>query len=287
MKPLAECAQCILKWTYERTAPAASEQQRHELMRTLLDVLYREFMPEWNLGQIANRTLEAVNKYIWASAAFYDGIKKKNNQAAEALLPSAGEFIQKGKTNQERFERACYLASAGNVSPISAPSGAFEFSDAENIIAGKGPLPSIIGDVYGTARGRNRVLFLTDNAGEIGFDSLLIKELKAMGSQITLVVKEDPFFEDANVGDAVDFGLDMLADHILATRGVFLPGLSTSALDEAYRQSDLVIAKGTFNFEALGDEPTGKPTIYMLKVKCDPLSKKNEVAKGRFIVKLE
>ena len=271
MKPLAECAQCILKWTYERTAPSASEQQRYELMRTLLGVLHREFMPEWNLGLIANRALEAVSEYIWASAAFYDGIKKKNNQAAEALLPSAGEFIQKGITDRERFEKACCLAAVGNVSPISAPSGAFEFSDAENIIAGRGPLPIINGDVYGMARGRNRVLFLTDNAGEIGFDSLLMKELKAMGSKITLVVKENPFFEDATKQDAVDFELDKLADHILTTRGVFLPGLSTSALNEAYRQSDLVIAKGTFNFEALSDEPTGKPTIYMLKIKCDPL----------------
>jgi damage-control phosphatase, subfamily I len=287
MKPLAECAQCILKWTYERTAPAASEQQRFELIRTLLGVLSREFMPEGNLGQIANRTLEAVNEYIWDSAAFYDGIKKKNNQAAAALLPPAGKFIQKGKTDRERFERACCLASAGNVSPIGAPSGAFEFTEVENIFAGRDPFPIMIGDIYGTARGRNRVLFLTDNAGEIGFDSLLIKELKAMGSQITLVIKENPFFEDATEHDAVDFELDKLADRILTTRGVFLPGPSTSALNEAYRQSDLVIAKGTFNFEALSDELTGKPTIYMLKIKCDPLSKKNDVAKGHFIVKLE
>ena len=287
MKPYAECAQCILKWTYERTAASASDKQRYELMRALLGVLYREFMPEWNLGLIANRTLEAVSEYISASAAFDNEIKKKNNQAAAALLPAAREFIRKGKTDRERFERACCLASAGNVSPIGAPSGAFEFTGVESIIAGRDPLPIIIGDIYGTTRERNRVLFLTDNAGEIGFDSLLIKELKVMGSTVTLVVKEDPFFEDATVHDAVDFRLDKLADHMLTTRGVFLPGMSTSALDEAYRQCDLVIAKGTFNFEALSGEPTGKPTIYMLKIKCDPLSKKNNDAQGRFVVKLE
>lgn len=287
MKPLPECAQCILKWTYERTAPSASEGQRYELLRALLGVSCREFQPERNLGLIANRTLDVVSEYISASAAFYDEIKKKNNQAAEALLPAAREFIRKGKTDRERFERACCLASAGNVSPIGAPSGAFEFTEVETIIAGRGPLPILIGGVYGAARGRKRVLFLTDNAGEIGFDSLLIEELKAMGSQITLVVKEEPFFEDATMGDAVDFGLDKPADRILTTRGVFLPGMSTSALDEAYRQSDLVIAKGTFNFEALSDEPTGKPTIYMLKLKCDPLSEKNNLAKGIFVVRLE
>jgi len=67
--------------------------------------------------------------------------------------------------------------------PIAAPSGVLEFSDAENLIAGKVPLPTVMGDVYGAVRDKGRFLFLFDNAGEIGFDSFLIEQLKAMGSQ--------------------------------------------------------------------------------------------------------
>jgi len=62
-------------------------------------------------------------------------------------------------------------------------SGVLEFSDAENLIAGKVPLPTVMGDVYGAVRDKGRFLFLFDNAGEIGFDSFLIEQLKAMGSQ--------------------------------------------------------------------------------------------------------
>jgi uncharacterized protein with ATP-grasp and redox domains len=40
---------------------------------------------------------------------------------------------------------------------------------------------------------------MADNAGEIGFDSLLIAKLKEMGPKVTLIVKEDPFFEDATM----------------------------------------------------------------------------------------
>ena len=65
-----------------------------------------------------------------------------------------------------------------------------------------------MGDVYEAARDKKRVLFLCDNAGEIGFDSLLIEQLKAMGADVTLVVKEEPFFEDATFRDAASFGLD-------------------------------------------------------------------------------
>jgi uncharacterized protein with ATP-grasp and redox domains len=287
MKPLVECAPCILKWTYERTASSASDEQRYSLMRTILGVLSREFTPSGNLGLICNRSLDAVSEFIVASTALYNEIKAKTNQAVEELLPAAQEFIKKGKTPQERLRRACCLASAGNVSPIGAPSGAFKFPEAENIMTGRDPLPVVVGDVYGAARKAAHILFLPDNAGEIGFDSLLIEELKAMGLRVTLVVKEDPFFEDATLRDAAHFGLDKLADAILTTRGVFLPAEATSTLDNAYRQSDLVIAKGVFNFEALNGEVLGKPIIYMLKMKCGPISKKNNVDIGNFIVKLE
>ena len=287
MKPLGECAQCILKWTYERTASSATEEQRFTLMRTILSVLSQEFIQSGNVGLICKRALDAVSDSILASAVDYNGIKVESNQAAEALLPAAIEFIKKGKTPRERFNRACCLASAGNVSPISAPSGALEFSEMESIIKGKDPMPLLIGDVYGAARDSDHVLFLTDNAGEIGFDSLLIRELKAMGSKVTLVVKEDPFFEDATKSDASYFGLDRVVEDILTAKVVFIPDESPSELNDAYRQSDLLIAKGVFNFEALNSEVTGKPTIYMLKMKCHPLAETNDVDLGSFIVKLE
>ena len=287
MKPLVECAQCILKWTYERAASSANEKQRYELMMAILGVLSREFTPSGNIGFICNRCLDAVSEFILASSPHYNELKVKTNQTVEKLLPAAREFIKKGKRPQDRFERACCLATVGNVSPIGAPSGAFEFPEAENIMTDTGPLPVVIGDVYRAARDATRVLFLPDNAGEIGFDSLLIEELKEMGLIVTLVVKEDPFFEDATIRDAAHFGLDKLAEDILTTRGVFLPGEGMSSLYDAYGESDLVIAKGVFNFEALNDEVSGKPTIYMLKMKCGPISKKNNVDIGNFIVKLE
>lgn len=287
MKPLVECAQCILKWTYERAASSANEKQRYELMMAILGVLSREFTPSGNIGFICNRCLDAVSEFILASSPHYNELKVKTNQTVEKLLPAAREFIKKGERPQDRFERACCLATVGNVSPIGAPSGAFEFPEAENIMTDTGPLPVVIGDVYRAARDATRVLFLPDNAGEIGFDSLLIEELKEMGLIVTLVVKEDPFFEDATIRDAAHFGLDKMAEDILTTRGVFLPGEGMSSLYDAYGESDLVIAKGVFNFEALNDEVSGKPTIYMLKMKCGPISEKNNVDIGNFIVKLE
>ncbi|UCH00466.1 MAG: DUF89 family protein [Deltaproteobacteria bacterium] len=287
MKPLVECAPCIVKWIYERTAPSASEEQRYLLMRTILGVLSHEFNASGNVGLICKRTLDAVSEFVFASKAHYNGIKAKTNKAVEELLPASRGFIRKGNTPRERFERACYLASAGNVSPIGAPSGALKFPELEEVIMGRGSMPLLIGDVYGAAKKADHVYFLADNAGEIGFDSLLIEELKAMGVKVTIVVKEDPFLEDATIKDACYFGIDKLAEDILTTKCVFIPDETTSLLEEAYRKSDLVIAKGVFNFEALYGEDLEKQVIYMLKIKCGPLSQENNAHIGNFIIKLE
>ena len=141
-----------------------------------------------------------------------------------------------------------------------------------------------MGDVYKAARDKKRVLFLCDNAGEIGFDSLLIEQLKAMGADVTLVVKEEPFFEDATFRDAASFGLD---DRILSVKTLFIPGESGAVLDDALKKSDLVIAKGTFNFECLYGEKLGKPIIFILKSKCGPISKRSGVDQGNYFVMLE
>ena len=287
MKPFIECAPCILKWTYERSSSSASEEQRHALMRTIMGVVSHEFLPSRNLGLICKRALDAVNEFVLAAEAHYNEIKMRTNHVAERLLPASREFIGKGKTPAERFRRACCLASAGNVSPISAPTGAFDFPEVENTLEGKGPQYLLIGDVYGAAQRAVHVLFLCDNAGEIGFDSLLIEELKTMGLKVTLVIKEDPFFEDATIRDARYFGLDRLADEILTTKYVFIPSETSPLLEETYKKSDLVISKGVFNFEALYGEDLEKPVIYILKIKCKSLSQENNVDVGDFIVKLK
>ncbi len=256
-------------------------------MRTLLGVLHDTFKVDQNLALIARKTLDAVHSRVLIAATTYDEIKKASNSAAEALLPEARRFVERGKTQRERFERACCLASTGNVSPIAAPSGALEFSCAEDLIRGKGPFPTIMGDVYEAARNKKRVLFLCDNAGEIGFDSLLIEQLKAMGAAVTLVLKEAPFFEDAAIQDAVYFGLDTVSERVLSVKTVFIPGKSESVMEDAFRESDLVIAKGTFNFESLYGEDVGKPVIFILKSKCGPISKRSGVDQGNYFVRLE
>lgn len=287
MKPDLECGPCLLKWVYERAGILAGEEKRFELIRNILTVLSREFQSTVNVGWLSNRIINSIGEFVFDSAKYYEGVKLQSNKVAKELLSSARNFIEKGQTDQGRLERACGLSAAANVAPIGLPSEGFKFQEALNMMVRKNPLPPLTGNVFEAAQGASHILYITDNAGEIGFDSLLISKLKEMGLKVTLVVKENPFFEDATAKDVSFFRLDQLADSILTVNGFFIPNEAPPPVFDSFKRSDLVIAKGTGNYEALKGEVEGKAAIYMLKVKCRPIAANIGVSVGSFVVKLE
>jgi uncharacterized protein with ATP-grasp and redox domains len=116
------------------------------------------------------------------------------------------------------------------------------------------------------------ILYLADNSGEIVLDRLLI-ELLPMG-KITLAVRGKPIINDVLMEDAVEVGLtDMVR---VIDNGSDAPGTILSECSENFRQAfaaaDLIISKGQGNFEALSDM-TGKNIIFLLKAKCDVISR--------------
>ncbi len=287
MKPKSECASCLLSWVCERSGVLTNEDGRLPLATTLLEILSRGFNSKINVGSLSNKLTDAIPNYLSRSSKYYRALKRKNNQLAKKQLGRAKNYINKGRTLQQKFERVCYLASASNVAPMGIPSEAFAFQEVKRILRGKKPFPKIIGPLFQEARKASHILYIADNAGEIGFDSLLIACLKEMGSKVNLVVKEGPFFEDATMEDALSFHIDQLVDHIVTLNGFFVPKEIPPALLDLYQESDLIISKGTGNYEALKGEVKGKPAVYMLKIKCRPISKEIGVDVGSFVVKLE
>jgi uncharacterized protein with ATP-grasp and redox domains len=87
--------------------------------------------------------------------------------------------------------------------------------------------------------------------------------------------------------DAVFYGLDRIADKVVKVNKVFIPGKDRSPAHQAFRRSDLIVSKGTGNYDALRGETAGKKAIFLLKIKCDPIARDTGVNEGRFIVKLD
>jgi hypothetical protein len=278
----------MMKWVYERVGNSLSEQQQFSILKRLTAVFAKEADPSMNMGILCNRSVGAVHDFLLASSGSYEPLKRKSNEAAGRLIEKAKKFIENSATPGERFVKACGLAAVSNVAPIGVPSAPFEFSMVEDIIKGKVPLPVPAGDIYGAASKARNVFYVADNAGEIGFDSLVISLLKTMGAKVTLAVKEGPFFDDATLEDARYFGLERIADAVHAVSGgIFVPEETDEELSLAFKNSDFVISKGTGNFEVFKGYGNGKRVLFLLKAKCGPVSKEAKTPEGEFIVRLE
>ena len=71
----------------------------------------------------------------------------------------------------------------------------------------------------GSSIAAHRVVYLTDNCGEIVFDRLLVGFLKAHGSHVTVAVRDAPILNDATMEDALALGFDKVADCLTTTGG--------------------------------------------------------------------
>ncbi len=134
-----------------------------------------------------------------------------------------------------------------------------------------------------------RVVYLTDNCGEIVFDRLVLEDLAQRGSHITLAVKGAPILNDATLADARTLRLDTLVD-TLTTTGSGDVGIALEkapqALASALRDATLVIAKGMANYEALNEETHLPPVAYLLAAKCDPIARSIGVPRGSYVALL-
>jgi uncharacterized protein with ATP-grasp and redox domains len=115
------------------------------------------------------------------------------------------------------------------------------------------------------------ILYLTDNAGEIVFDRLLIEQLPL--HKITVAVRGFPVLNDATLEDAKEVGLDRLVK--VMNNGSDAPGtiLNDCSVDfvESFHRADLIIAKGQGNYETLSNHR--KHIIFMLKAKCPVIAR--------------
>ncbi len=286
MKPEQECRECIFKWVYERTEPYISKAALPLLADRIMGAIKGSGSRQEHLGSLCNRAVYSTRGIESGSHLFYRAFKEEANREAARILPAARAHIEHGNTERERLERALAFAAAGNVSPLGALTSRFTFPEIEAILQGSGDTV-FRGDPCRTVEDAGRILYITDNAGEVGFDSLLLEFIKKRGVHVTLVIKDDLFFEDAGIDDVLHFGLEDVVDVIAPSKGFFSMSEAGPALEEAYCASDVIIGKGTGSFEALHGETMGKGAVFMLKVKCGPISRSTGVEQGRVLVTAE
>lgn len=291
MKVEAECAACILSRAAAEAKEATTNPAlRFRAMSELLRLMNREFRPTSVPADLGTKR-DRLIKRISGNDDPYKRNKRISNEKALKLLPYARKIVEEGYAQQDRFKRACLCAIVGNIMEFDIPGHKFTFGSLRKSFreAAKDLVVDDVGSIYELAKKARTVLFLTDNAGEIVFDTLLVEQLKNMGLTVIVAVKGGAIINDATLEDAEVSGMSKIADKIIATGtdavGFALKEVSPEFL-EVYNSVDLVFAKGMGYAETLTEYKLKKPHALLFRTKCNPVANYFGVPKQKNVAKL-
>jgi damage-control phosphatase, subfamily I len=137
----------------------------------------------------------------------------------------------------------------------------------------------------------SRVVYLTDNCGEIVFDRLLVGFLKAHGSHVTVAVRQAPILNDATMEDALALGFDKVADCLTTTGAGAEIGLDLLKMPEDLKAAidtcTIIISKGMANYESLSEYDNLPPVAYLMCVKCEMIAEDTGIKRGSKIAMIK
>ena len=249
---------------------------RFRCMAENVKLLNRSFKPTTVPADIGTKR-DRLIKQLTGTDDPYKRNKKTSNERAMKLLPNAKKFVETGHNQQERFKKACLCAIVGNTMEFDIPGHTFTYKTLTKNLkeAAKDLVVDDVDKAYELAKKARNILFLSDNAGEIVFDTLLVEQLKNMGVKVIYVVKGGPVLNDATLEDIAPSGMDKLADAILTT-GTDAVGLLKKEVSpeflQVYDKAELVFAKGMGYAETLTEYKLTKPHFLLFRTKCIPVA---------------
>jgi hypothetical protein len=291
LKVEAECAACIIsRGAAEAKEATTNPALRFRAMSDLMRLLTKEFRPTAVPAELGTKR-DRVIRRVTGNNDPYKRSKRISNEKALQLLSYARKLVEEGYAQEDRFKRACLCAIVGNVIEFDIPGHKASFSSLKKNFreASKDLAIDDVNDAYELAKKARTVLYLTDNAGEIVFDTVLVEQLKNMGLTVTVAVKGSPVINDATLEDAEASGMSKIADKVITT-GTDSVGLAMKEVSpeflSAYDSVDLVFAKGMGYAETLTEHKLKKPHFLLFRTKCIPVADFFGVAREKNVAKL-
>jgi len=291
LKVEPECASCILSRTVaEVTEATTNPALRFRAITDLIRLLTKEFRPTAVPADLGTKR-DRLIKRITSNNDLYKRSKRISNEKALKLLPYARKLVEEGYAQEDRFKKACLCAIVGNVMEFDIPGHRFDFNGLKKIFreAGKDLAIDDTAKAYELTKKSNTVLYLTDNAGEIVFDVLLVEQLKNMGLNVVVAVKGGPILNDATLEDAEASGISKVADKVITT-GTDTVGFAPNELSkeflDVYHSCDIVFAKGMGYVETLTEYRLKKPHVLLFRTKCNPVANFFCVGREKNVAKL-
>ena len=278
MKADIACIPCILNFCL-RTLNFCNvdTKQKEKLFREVV-----KEMANFSLEQTPAALADTATRIIKDSTGIddpYRDEKKRQNEMALKLYPIMKEMV---KHSENRIKTAITISAIGNIIDLGAQSDyniENALQDLDRIRFAK----SDLADFLKTLEVSKTLLFIADNCGEIIFDRVFLEELSDIKKFVA--VKSGPFINDVTIQDIEGTGVEKIARIIeTGTSNLEFNEEDTSKeFKEIFNSADIIISKGHANFEALHGR--GKNIYFLLRAKCDVVSKVIGVKTGDFIFK--
>lgn len=244
----------------EATATAFAK----ELMQQILDAPADASSPTLGPG-----ATELYRKYYGLDEDRYRQEKEDSNRF---VLERIHEIYKRVAKAEDPLYAALQFAVLGNYIDFSALPGQVSFAQLDGMLAKAADMnldPDIFEQLKQDLAAGKKLLFLTDNAGEICFDRILGEEIAKHYPhlEITFCVRGGPAHNDATREDAALAGITFpVIDNGNTVGGTELRLLSPQA-KQAMDEADVIIAKGMGNTETLYG--SGYNIYYAFLVKCN------------------
>ena len=265
----AECIGCLLRKHVEKYPEGATEEQKLACLQAILKSLSEA--PSSYSGPIMMRDIEAIRAgFFGASSSGYAEIKKHYNGV---MLEREESVREKVKAADEKLKLAIQYAMTGNYIYFGAMKDVDENYLTE--LLDKAYEANVSEKQYAALKSdlakAQKLVYLTDNCGEVVMDKILIETIKELYPQIdiTVIVRGKEIVNDVTMEDATQVGLTDIVKVIgngSDVAGTFLEEISSEALAEI-NAADVIMAKGQGNYETL--RGCGKNIYYMFLCKCD------------------
>ena len=261
MKARLDCIPCLLKQSLNATRVVTDDQAVQEkVLRSVMAELLDSPL-DYSPPLIAH-TIYSIVDDITGCDDPYKSLKMEYNQIAMEMYPDLKDIVDK---SDDRLFTAVKLAIAGNIIDFGANIQFDVEETIEDILTKKFAINDYPLFVESLEDSEN-ILYLADNAGEVGFDRILIEEIMDY-ADVVYAVKKKPIINDATIDDAIFCGIDSIAEIVTTsdTPGTILERCDPEFV-EIYRSADMIISKGQGNYETLSEE--AGYIFFLLLAKC-------------------
>ena len=288
MKVTLECAHCLLERAVNQIRLATDDPGlQMDIVQAMTAFLAENFGSDSVPSHIGTDRDLLVQKMTGRDP--YESLKTMSNQMVLGILPELQKLVDEKTNPHERFRTASLVAAAANAIEFDVSGREFSLDELRHILENVEADLALdqVDEFMRLCEDAKEVLYLMDNAGEVGLDMILIREIKRLGPRVVAVVKGGPILNDATMADADEVGLHECSDEVIDTGaaaiGVSLTRSSPEFL-RVFRSAELIVAKGMGNFEALTEFDPSCPVVHILRTKCNPVAQHVGVPRNRNVV---